>query len=67
MFPNNMSIYKQPILLVNVDPVLKDMVTDALCYFLSRFLCEIVRENVEDYPGQSLYELVMNTQMHIEQ
>ena len=50
-----------------ISPELEVMTKDELCYSLSRFICEVIKEDGEDYPGQSLYELVINLQMHLEQ
>lgn len=46
---------------------LEEMTKDEFCYSLSRFIFEVIRENCEDYPGQTLYEILINLQMHLEQ
>lgn len=42
------------------------MSKDELCYTLSRFLCEIKKQNGEDYPGETLYELIICIQLSLE-
>ncbi|CAC5396558.1 unnamed protein product [Mytilus coruscus] len=50
-----------------IRPDLEEMTKDELCYSLSRFICEVIKENGEDYQGQTLYEILINIQMHFEQ
>ncbi|CAC5409552.1 unnamed protein product [Mytilus coruscus] len=50
-----------------IQPDLEEMTKDELCYSLSRFICEVIKENGEDYPGQTLYEILITIQMHFEQ
>ncbi|CAG2252454.1 unnamed protein product [Mytilus edulis] len=50
-----------------IAPDIEEMTKDELCYSLSRFVCEVIKENGEDYPGQTLYEILINIQMHFEQ
>ncbi|CAG2228172.1 unnamed protein product [Mytilus edulis] len=47
-----------------IAPDIEEMTKDELCYSLSRFICEVIKENGEDYPGQTLYEILINIQMH---
>ncbi|CAG2195298.1 unnamed protein product [Mytilus edulis] len=50
-----------------IAPDIEEMTKDELCYSLSRFICEVIKENGEDYPGQTLYEILINIQMYFEQ
>ena len=42
------------------------MTKDELKYSISRFICEIKKQNGEDYPGDTLHELVICLQLHFE-
>lgn len=42
------------------------MTKDELCYTLSRFVCEAKKQNGEDYPGDTLYELIISIQLSLE-
>ncbi|XP_052097319.1 zinc finger MYM-type protein 3-like [Mytilus californianus] len=49
-----------------ISPDLEVMTKDELCFALSRFICEIKKENGEEYPGQTLYEILINIQLYLE-
>lgn len=42
------------------------MSKEELVYLLPRFLSEVKKMNGEDYPGKTLYELLLSIQMHME-
>ena len=44
---------------------LDEMTKDELCYALSRFVLEVKKVNGDDYPRNTLYELVICIQLHI--
>ncbi|XP_070568245.1 zinc finger MYM-type protein 2-like [Ptychodera flava] len=48
-----------------IHPKLEEMTKDELNFALSRFVSEIKKKDGNDYPGQSLYELVMIIQNHL--
>ena len=43
------------------------MTKEELNYTISRFLCEVKKADGEDYPGSTLYELVIMLQLHLKQ
>jgi len=43
------------------------MTKDELNFSIARFICEVRKENGEEYPGQTLYELVIQLQLFLEQ
>ena len=43
------------------------MMKDELNFSIARFICEVRKENGEEYPGQTLYELVIQLQLFLEQ
>ena len=46
---------------------LLEMSKDNLNYALSRFICEVTKSNGEDYPGETLYEIIISLQLFFEQ
>ena len=53
----------------NISPIkvtLEEMTVDELNYCVSRFLCEVNKNNGKEYPGDTLHELVICLQMHID-
>jgi len=48
-----------------IHPELEEMTKDELNYALSRFVSEMKKKDGNDYPGQTLYELVMAIQNHL--
>lgn len=50
-----------------IHPDIETMTRDELNFCLSRFLCEIKKENGMEYPGQTLYDLLIEIQLYLEQ
>ena len=46
---------------------LLEMDKDLLNYSLSRFICEVVKANGQDFPGHTLYEMIISIQLYFEQ
>ena len=54
---------------LDISPIrvgLLDMTKDELCFSLSRFICEIRKKNTKDYPAESLYDIIICIQLHLE-
>lgn len=54
---------------MDISPIrvdLLDMSKDEICYSMSRFVCEIKKKNGEEYPAETLYELVISIQLYLE-
>lgn len=49
-----------------IHPSLDEMTKDELNYSLSRFICEIKKKNGDEYPGETLHEIVICMQLHFE-
>jgi hypothetical protein len=45
---------------------LENMTKDELNYSISRFLCEVKKQNGDHYPGKTLHELVICIQLYFE-
>jgi integrase len=45
---------------------LENMTKDELNYSISRFICEVKKKNGDDYPGETLHELVISLQLHFD-
>lgn len=53
---------------LNYSPIrveLIEMTTDELCYALSRFVLEVRKESGEEYPSETLYELIICIQLYL--
>jgi len=50
-----------------IHPDMEHMTNDELNFCISRFLCEIKKANGEEYPAQTLYEIVIQFQLFLEQ
>ena len=62
---NSIAMFDESISVIH--PELKDMMKDELNFSIARFICEVKKENGEEYPGQTLYELVILLQLFLEQ
>ena len=60
---NNIAIFDQSISVIH--PQLEEMTKAELNFSISRFICEARKENGEEYPGHTLYELKI--QLFLEQ
>lgn len=55
---------------LNISPILvelEDMTKDEINYSLSRFVCEIKKKNGNDFPGETLHEIIICIQLFFEQ
>jgi hypothetical protein len=54
---------------MNISPIyvtLEEMTKDEINYSVSRFICEVKKMNGEEYPGETLHELVICIQLHFD-
>ncbi|XP_072042901.1 zinc finger MYM-type protein 2-like [Amphiura filiformis] len=63
---NTKAVYESSLNISPIDVDLDDMTRDELNYSLSRFICEVKKVNGEDYPGETLHELVICVQLHFD-
>ena len=63
----NLKAVTQPHLSISpILPRLLDMTKDQISYSLSRFIMEAKKQNGEDYPAETLYELIISIQLYLE-
>ena len=63
----NIKAVSQPQLNISpIQPGLLEMSNDELCYSLSRFCMEAKKQNGENYPSETLYELIISIQLYLE-
>ncbi|XP_038068807.1 zinc finger MYM-type protein 2-like isoform X3 [Patiria miniata] len=54
---------------LNISPINVDlnfMTKDEVNYSLARFICEVKKKNGDDYPGETLHELVISIQLYFD-
>ena len=63
----NERVIRDPAL--NISPIkteLLEMTKDELCYVLSRFILEVRKVNGDEYPSETLYEIIIFIQLYLE-
>ena len=65
MSDRNMLAFTYPNLEISVISVKLDMTKEELNHSISRFLVEVRKQNGQEYPGATLYELVIGIQLYL--